>query len=200
MHVKGSAVTAGKVYRGPSFAEHVYTAVPGDTLASIAQRFGVSVASLRAENEFSKHVVSAQAGQKIYLPDGYRDRNAPAEEHFARAYPPPGLVVTRRYPAAVAPAALYPVAGRGRAQRSAASAPDARVSIDAQISQMGGGRFQWPMRGTVLSRLPGSGPAASNNDGRQYPGRRGIPGPGAAAPMARWPMPAIKCPASATLC
>ena len=75
---------AGQVYHGPSFAEHFYTAVPGDTLASIAQRFGVSVASLRAENELSRRVLSVRSGQKIFLPDGYRDREAPAPDRSGR--------------------------------------------------------------------------------------------------------------------
>ena len=86
-HVKGSAVHVGQVYRGPSFAEHIYTAQPGDTLASIAARFGVSVASLRAENELSKRVLSVRSGQKVFLPDGYHDRDAPAAARSPAAKP-----------------------------------------------------------------------------------------------------------------
>ena len=48
-HIKGNAVRAGQVYHGPPATQHVYTAVVGDTVAGIAQRFGVSAERLRAE-------------------------------------------------------------------------------------------------------------------------------------------------------
>jgi murein DD-endopeptidase MepM/ murein hydrolase activator NlpD len=166
-NLKGNAVRPGQVLRGPGFAEHVYTAEAGDTLTSIAARFGVSVASLRAENELSKRVLSVRAGQKLYLPDGYHERNAPTEERTSRSYPQPYQPPSRSEDLTL-PAHPIPYAPQGGAQPppSAAqqAAPTTPALSDAQISQMGKGRFQWPLTGAVLSDFgPKSG--GQRNDG-----------------------------------
>ena len=168
-HVKGKAVHAGQTYRGPSFAEHAYTANAGDTLTSIAQRFGVSIASLRAENEMSKKVVSVRPGQKIFLPDGYRDREAPVAEHYPR-YPQPyqplrgdsGLPSGPR-PYTPPPSGSRPYVPPAGSQVPQTPAPTPNLS-DAQISQLGKGRFQWPLSGTILSDF-GPKPGGQRNDG-----------------------------------
>ena len=147
--VKGKAVRAGQVYHGPSFAEHAYTAVAGDTLLSIAQHFGVSIASLRAENEMSKKVMSVRPGQKVFLPDGYRD---PSEERPSRSYPQP-----------YQPSGPRPYVPPAGSQTPQSPAPTPTLS-DAQISQLGKGRFQWPLTGTVLSDF-GPKPGGQRNDG-----------------------------------
>ena len=174
-HVKGSAVHAGQVYRGPSFAEHIYTAMPGDTLASIAARFGVSVASLRAENELSKRVLSVRSGQKVFLPDGYHDREAPAPErsdrgdrsaHYPTVYPP-----GRGEPALPAHPIPYPV----DPQRSPETQqPVGSVLSDAQIQQLAKGRFQWPLTGAMLSDF-GLKPGGQRNDGINIQADAGAP-------------------------
>jgi murein DD-endopeptidase MepM/ murein hydrolase activator NlpD len=178
-HVKGSAVHAGQVYHGPSFAEHIYIAMPGDTLASIAQRFGVSVASLRAENELSKRVISVRSGQKVFLPDGYHDRDAPASvrppersgsersAHYPTVYPSghgePGLPA---HPIPYAPSA--PSAGT-EAPQSVTPGPS-----DAQIQQLAKGRFQWPLTGSILSDF-GAKPGGQRNDGINIQAAAGAP-------------------------
>ncbi|MGZ3376697.1 MAG: LysM peptidoglycan-binding domain-containing protein [Phenylobacterium sp.] len=173
-HVKGSAVHAGHVYRGPSFAEHIYTAQPGDTLASIAARFSVSVASLRAENELSKRVLSVRSGQKIFLPDGYRDRDAPAtsrpserlgdrSEHYPTVYPP-----GRGEPALPA----HPIPYAGTPSAEAPQTPPG--PSDAQIQQLAKGRFQWPLTGTILSDF-GPKPGGQRNDGINIQADAGAP-------------------------
>ncbi|HEX3887494.1 MAG TPA: LysM peptidoglycan-binding domain-containing protein [Phenylobacterium sp.] len=182
-HVRGSAVRAGQVYHGPSFAEHIYTAQPGDTLASIAARFGVSVASLRAENELSKRVLSVRSGQKIYLPDGYRDREAPTpptrssdrsggdrSEHYPTVYPP-----GRGEPALPAhPIPYAPSAGTETPQ-----APTPGPS-DAQIQQLAKGRFLWPLTGAILSEF-GAKPGGQSNAGINIQADAGTPVRAAAA-------------------
>lgn len=161
-HVKGTTVRAGQVYRGPSFSEHVYTAASGDTLATIAQRFGVSVERLRARNHLSKKVHSVRAGQKVYLPEGYHDRSAPAEERPSRSYPQP----SGRSEAL--PSHPQPYLPPGQAPRPFVppiAPPEAAPGpTDAQISQMGRGRFQWPIHGDIVSDF---GPKAGGqrNDG-----------------------------------
>lgn len=161
-HLKGNAVRPGQVLRGPSFAEHIYTAQPGDTLASIARRFSVSVASLRAENELSRRVLSVKSGQKIFLPDGYRDREAPVEPRPTTRYPQP-YVPGAREPEPTLPTHPIPYAPPG-GQTPPAVTPPTPGPSDAQISQMGKGRFTWPITGTILSDF---GPKAGGqrNDG-----------------------------------
>ena len=132
----------------------------GDTLASIAQRFSVSIASLRAENELSKRVLSVKSGQKVFLPDGYRDRNAPAEFRPPTRYPQPYVPGGRDEP--TLPTHPIPYAPGG--QTPAPVAPSTPGPTDAQISQMGKGRFTWPITGAILSDF---GPKAGGqrNDG-----------------------------------
>jgi murein DD-endopeptidase MepM/ murein hydrolase activator NlpD len=178
-HVKGSAVHAGQVYHGPSFAEHIYTAQPGDTLASIAARFGVSVASLRAENELSKRVLSVRSGQKVFLPDGYRDREAPASmqapsrtpsdrgdraEHYPTVYPP-----GRGEPAL--PAHPIPYAPPPGVETPPSTMPG---PSDAQVQQMAKGRFQWPLTGMILSEF-GPKPGGQTNAGINIQADAGAP-------------------------
>ncbi|HXA40640.1 MAG TPA: LysM peptidoglycan-binding domain-containing protein [Phenylobacterium sp.] len=172
-HLKGNAVHAGQILHGPSFAEHIYTAQPGDTLASIAQRFSVSVASLRAENELSKRVLSVKSGQKVFLPDGYRDRNAPAEERPVTRYPQP--YVPGRGSELSLPAHPIPYAPPGgQAPSATPTAPSTPGPTDAQISQMGKGRFTWPLTGAILSDF---GPKAGGqrNDGIDIQADAGAP-------------------------
>ncbi|THD70340.1 LysM peptidoglycan-binding domain-containing protein [Phenylobacterium sp.] len=160
-HLKGNAVHAGQVLHGPSFAEHFYTAQPGDTLAGIAQRFGVSVASLRAENELSKRVLSVKSGQKVFLPEGYHDREAPVEARPPNRYPQPYVPGGREIPTLPAHPIPYAPAGGQTPQPAAPSTP---APTDAQISQMGKGRFTWPITGAILSEF-GPKPAGQHNDG-----------------------------------
>ncbi|THD59423.1 LysM peptidoglycan-binding domain-containing protein [Phenylobacterium sp.] len=167
-HLKGNAVRPGQVLRGPSFAEHVYTAEAGDTLANIAARFGVSIASLRAENDLSKRVLSVRAGQKLYLPDGYHDRSAPAEERPSRSYTqpyqPPSRGEDLTLPAHPIPYAPPPGGVPTPPSAAQPAAPTTPALSDAQVSQMAKGRFQWPLTGAILSDF---GPKAGGqrNDG-----------------------------------
>jgi murein DD-endopeptidase MepM/ murein hydrolase activator NlpD len=173
-HVKGNAVHAGQVYHGAAFAEHIYTAAPGDTVPSIAQRFGVSVASLRAENEMSKRVVSVRPGQKVYLPDGYRDRSAPSEERFTRGYPQPAMpsrgdTNLPSHPIPYAPGGTAPAQGP-----AAQTPPSTPGPTDAQISQLGKDRFTWPLTGTILSDF-GPKTGGQRNDGINIQADAGAP-------------------------
>jgi len=188
-HLRGNTVHAGQVLRGPSFTEHVYTAEAGDTLAGIAERFGVSVERLRAENDMSRRVRTVRPGQKIYLPDGYRDREggrsepAPAFERPARSYPsprnePPGPATTQipshpvPYGALNGPRAYVPPPSSSAPAASAQ--PNTPAPSDAQVSQMGKGRFQWPARGEILSDF-GVRAGGQHNDGIDIQAAAGSP-------------------------
>ena len=170
-HIRGNTVRAGQIYRGPSFAEHVYTAVAGDTLASIAERFGVSVARLRAENELSKRAFSVRPGQKVYLPDGYRDTGG-GEERPSRTYPRP-VEPTGQLPSRPQPYQPSGQTPRPYVPPSSPSSPAPTFS-DTQITQMGKGRFQWPLRGEILSEF-GPKTGGQNNAGVNIQANAGAP-------------------------
>ena len=181
-HVRGSAVRAGQVFRGPSFTEHVYTASAGDTLASIAQRFGVSVARLRSENELSRRARSVRSGQKIYLPDGYRDHNASPEPRPSRSVPQPyepsrGDTSLPSHPVPYQPSGQTPrpyVPPAGSHQAPAETPSNTPALSDAQISQLAKGRFQWPLMGAILSDF-GAKPGGQRNDGINIQAQAGAP-------------------------
>jgi murein DD-endopeptidase MepM/ murein hydrolase activator NlpD len=180
-HIKGKTIKAGQVYRGPSFAEHIYTAQAGETLASIAQRFSVSVENLRAENELSKRVISVRQGQKIYLPDGYRDRTTGYAGPASPAAPPPATDRSEHYPTvqrdgAGLPARPQPYQPGGRPYVAPSVMPQdtTPAPTDAQVSQAGKGKFQWPLRGDILSEF-GPKPGGQRNDGINIQASAGDP-------------------------
>ncbi len=167
-HLRGNAVKPGQVLRGPSFAEHVYVAEKGDTLASIAQRFGVSVASLRAENELSKKANSVRPGQKVYLPEGYHDPNAPSPPtRYAQPYPPSRGGEEPTMPAHPVPYSSLP--GAAQVQPPPMPGPS-----DDKISQLAKGRFVWPLTGTILKDF-GAKPGGQHNDGIDLKANTGDP-------------------------
>ncbi len=172
-HLKGTALTPGQVLKGPKFTEHAYIAQPGDTLALIAQRFSVSVDRLRIENDMPRRRTTVRPGQKVYLPDGYRDRGG---VRASEASEPPHIAPRPFEPSSQLPSRPQPYEPSGSTPRPyvppaatpmtpPAAAPNAPPApTDAQISQMGKGRFLWPLRGEILSDF-GVKPAGQRNDG-----------------------------------
>ncbi|HEY8003327.1 MAG TPA: LysM peptidoglycan-binding domain-containing protein [Phenylobacterium sp.] len=178
-HLKGSAVTPGQTLRGPKWTEHAYVAVAGDTLERIAERFSVSVDRLRIENDMSRRRASVRPGQKIYLPDGYRDRGPLRAGEAPRTEVRPSERPSRSYPRPAEPSSGLPPGPQpyqpsGAPSRTytppAPGTPPAGAPVatpgpsDAQVSQMGKGRFVWPLQGTILSDF-GVKPAGQRNDG-----------------------------------
>jgi murein DD-endopeptidase MepM/ murein hydrolase activator NlpD len=179
-HLKSKALSPGLVLKGPKFTEHAYVAGPGDTLVLIAQRFGVSVDRLRIENDMSRRAV-VRSGQKVYLPDGYRDRGAIRASLGAgtpvrppRDYPRPAEPVRDQSPQPPSHPQPYEPSGTtvrtyaplsGTPTTPTTPPPTAATApSDAQISQMGQGRFVWPLQGAILSDF-GAKPAGQRNDG-----------------------------------
>ncbi|WP_372786829.1 LysM peptidoglycan-binding domain-containing protein [Phenylobacterium sp.] len=169
-HLKGNNLQLGQALKGPSFTEHAYVAQPGDTLAQIAQRFSISVDRLRLENDMSRRRATVRPGQKIYLPDGYRDRGAlrgseppEAPRSYPRPVEPSAQLPSRPQPYQPSGAAPRPSSGTPGAAPAAAPS-SAPAPSDAQVSQMGRGRFVWPLKGEILSDF---GPLAGgqHNDG-----------------------------------
>ena len=183
--LKGTTIHAGQMLKGPRATAKAYVAASGDTLATVAERFGVTTARLRAENGLSR-TASIRAGQRLRLPAGYRDggpiRSAPGRE--PPTYPPARLPVPGPdYPVRTAPntdpqglpSAPQPYTGtaiprlpneqRGGGPNPPTAAPVAAPPpTDAQVSQMGRGKFTWPVRGQLLSDF-GPKPTGQKNDG-----------------------------------
>ncbi|HEV7386144.1 MAG TPA: LysM peptidoglycan-binding domain-containing protein [Phenylobacterium sp.] len=172
-HLKSTALTPGQVLKGPKFTEHAYIAQAGDTLALIAQRFGVSVERLRIENDMPPRRATVRPGQRVYLPDGYRDRGAVRESDISE---PPRINPRPFEPSSQLPSRPQPYQPSGATPRPytppsgvpmpppTATPNAAPTPTDAQISQLGKGRFLWPLQGNILSDF-GPKPAGQRNDG-----------------------------------
>ena len=182
-HLKSSDIHPGQTLKGPRSTAKAYVAGAGDTLADIARRFGVRPEALRAENGLSRRA-SIRPGQKVRLPDGYRDRGPLVTRVSEPAYEAPAPVrdeerptLTPRppLPSATLPSAPQPYTPPPGGTRPYVPAPpsgglppqaptQSAPLSDAQISQIGRGRFIWPLQGDVLSPF---GPKAGGqkNDG-----------------------------------
>jgi murein DD-endopeptidase MepM/ murein hydrolase activator NlpD len=168
--LKSNTIRKGQVLKGPKTTAHAYVAASGDTIAGIAKRFGVSPEALRAANGLKRSVLVARPGQKLRLPAGFHDRGsvtvttrvpAPATEAPPAYTPPP----RREEPAPALPSRPQPYSGGSRyTPPPVAPAPAAPSISDAQISQLGRGRFVWPVQGEIISSF-GAKPGGTRNDG-----------------------------------
>lgn len=186
----------GETIRGPGATAKAYVVGRGDTLAEIAQRFGVSVDKLRSTNGLRRGA-SVTPGRKLRLPAGYRDRGPIADSvqqpDAAPTNPRPTSVVQDppvsrpvETPAAGLPSAPLPYVPPPRpVRRPTPSTPPSSGPIDgapvasppasdSQITQMGAGRFEWPLRGEVLSSF-GSKGTGQRNDGVNIRANTGDP-------------------------
>ncbi|MFC3069597.1 LysM peptidoglycan-binding domain-containing protein [Phenylobacterium soli] len=197
--LKGSAIRPGQTLKGPRIYSKAYVARSGDTLAEVARRFGVSTEKLRAANGLSRRA-SIRSGQKLVLPEGWRDHGAspaprreeerpaaptvrprvytPPVEERPQVITPPERATTTITPApSSAPPAVTPrpyvppvVTPRPYSPPPATTngpplAPQAAAPpTDAQISELGRGRFQWPLKGQIISDF-GPKTAGQRNDG-----------------------------------
>ncbi|WP_395674185.1 LysM peptidoglycan-binding domain-containing protein, partial [Phenylobacterium sp.] len=107
--IEGSNIRPGQTLKGPSTAAKAYVVGSGDTLYAIARRFSVTAAALAEENDLSRNA-AIRAGQRLRLPEGFRDRGP--------------TVTTTQVPtgAASAPAALTPQPEPQRPSRPAPAA------------------------------------------------------------------------------
>ncbi|WP_374470155.1 LysM peptidoglycan-binding domain-containing protein [Phenylobacterium sp.] len=129
--ISGSNIRPGQTLKGPTTAAKAYIVGSGDTLFGIARRFSVTADALAEENDIGRNA-PLRVGQRLRLPEGFRDRGptvtttrvavegepavpappptrpapAPAAE---RPAPPP---VTRPTPSAEAPPATRTVTTR----------------------------------------------------------------------------------------
>jgi len=178
-HLKGNAIRPGQRLKGGKAAPstRVYVAATGDTLAGVAERFGVSVKALKAANGLKRRASTIRGGQRLHLPAGARDRGREALDRATVGYPRPAEPEAlpgrpQPYqPSPGTPTRIYPpVPGQAP---SVAPTPSGGPS-DAQISQMGRGRFSWPLTGDLISDF---GPLAGGqkNDGINIRAAAGAP-------------------------
>lgn len=170
----------GQVLKGPPKQVKAYVPVEGDTLASIGKRFNVSAKALAAANRM-KSGASVRPGKRLILPAGFRDkgplkeavRSAPSTPAYnpppynpPPERPAPTPVTPQPYtPPAYTPPA--PTPNRPPAptpNRPAAPTPTTGPLSDSQISSLGRGRFQWPLRGDIMSEFGPKG-TGQRNDG-----------------------------------
>ncbi len=196
--IKGNAISPGRVLKGPHASAKAYVAGAGDTLAGVAERFGVSVAALRAENGLSRRA-GVRPGQTMRLPAGYRDRGRGSASPDATApYTPPRYAPPRYTPPAAddnAPIRTQPddagLPSRPQPYNGVPTPPSRNSSTfsgappasgptaapppsDAQISQLGRGRFLWPIKGDILSDF-GPKTTGQRNDGVNIQASTGDP-------------------------
>lgn len=162
-----------------------YVVARGDTLATIAERFDVTVDKLRAANGLRRGAAVAP-GRKLRLPAGYHDtgplrvfepdqsrepapfRNPPGSGRTPRGGDAEGLP---NRPQPYVPPRPYPRPPSGPLTDAPTASP--QVS-DAQITQMGRGLFQWPIRGQVISSFGDKG-TSQRNDGLNIRANAGDP-------------------------
>lgn len=188
----------GQTLRGPGGSAKAYVVGRGDTLGEIARRFSVTEAELRSANGLRRGA-SVAPGRRLRLPAGYRDRGpltttTRAPEPVAQ---PPVTVTPRETPPAetppprpqVQPPVTRPptteLPDRPQPYRAPpGGVPGAPVATpqasDAQIMEMGRGRFEWPLRGELISGFGGRG-TGPRNDGLNIRATAGDPVRSAAA-------------------
>ena len=172
----------GQVLKGPAKQVKAYVPVEGDTLASIGKRFNVTAKALASANRM-KSGASVRPGKRLILPAGFRDKGPlketirsapttpaynpppynPPPERPAPERPTPTPVTPQPYtPPAYTPPAYTPPAPTPN--RPAAPTPTTGPLSDSQISSLGRGRFQWPLRGDIMSEFGPKG-TGQRNDG-----------------------------------
>jgi len=187
---KGQTLRLGQKIIGPASEQKAYVVQSGDTLAEIAKRFNVSVRSLAAENGL-RTSAAIKKGQKIRLPDGFRDKGplktttvtkpAASSNSYARVETPatsasgtpsspvPYTSTSPRPSAPVSAEPMTPPPSTARPIIESSAAP-----TEAEIIASGKGKFDWPLRGEIISDFGVKG-TGQRNDGVNIRAPQGAP-------------------------
>jgi murein DD-endopeptidase MepM/ murein hydrolase activator NlpD len=180
-------IRPGQVLKGPSSTTKAYVVASGDTLFAIARRFNVNGLAIADANDMELNDV-IRPGQRLLLPEGFRDTGpvtstvrvpvtratpvAPAPTAPA-ATPTPAPAPRPTPTPAPAPApAPRPATPAPAPSTPAPIVPSSRTPADAQVAQLGRGRFIWPLRGDILSSFGPKG-TGQRNDGVNIRARSG---------------------------
>lgn len=187
-------IRPGQVLRGPSSKTRAYVVASGDTLFAIARRFSVSGQAIADANQMQLADV-IRPGQRLLLPDGFRDtgpvtstvRVAVTRSPPAGVTPSPVVTPQAPAPAAAAPRPQVPTPASRPAPTQAPATPSpaplissSRTPADVQIAELGRGRFVWPLRGEIVTTFGPKG-TGKRNDGVNIRARAGEPVRSAAA-------------------
>jgi murein DD-endopeptidase MepM/ murein hydrolase activator NlpD len=161
-HLRSSHLRRGQTLHAPGGMVKAYVVAPSDTTYGIARRFGVTIEALRAANGMGRRG-TIHTGERLRLPSGWRDHGPGAGQPLPSeggAYNrPSGLPVTPvplPTPRTYTPPTTTP--GTGPAAAPTSSPPPS----DAQVSELGRGKFLWPLRGEIISDF---GPKAGSQEG-----------------------------------
>jgi murein DD-endopeptidase MepM/ murein hydrolase activator NlpD len=177
----------GDKLKGPPQTLKAYVVGQGDTLALIAKRFNVTPKALAAENDM-KPTAALKPGKKLTLPDGFKDKGpiketiktvtetpAPSTPYTAPPYTPPAYTPPQpqpQLPSQPRPYTPGPTTPRPGSSTPAVIPPSASELTESQISALGRGRFQWPLRGDIISDFGPKG-TGQRNDGINIRARAG---------------------------
>lgn len=177
-HLKRNAIRPGQTLKGPrTGTSRVYVAASGDTLAGVAERFGVSVKALKSANGMGRRA-GVRAGQRLHLPAGARDTGRSEVLDRATVGAPRGPLRGEVAPAL--PSRPQPYQPSGASPRTAipvvpsAPATPTPGPTDAQISQLGRGKFAWPLTGDIITEF-GATSTGQRNDGLNIRAAAGSP-------------------------
>ena len=165
-----------------------YVAQSGDTLASVARRFGVEAGELAQLNHISQRE-PLRPGERIGLPSSMHDRGPlrvsngeyaeasprqtyappPSYAHTPPDAPPPPSAshgLTAETPTQAPPTAIRstPPGGYVTQPPARTTAEAAAALSDTQVSQAAHGRFVWPLHGQIAAAFGPKG-LGQRNDG-----------------------------------
>lgn len=172
----------GDRLKGPPRTLKAYVIGSGDTLALVAKRFNVTPKALAAANDM-KTSAALRPGKKLTLPEGFKDKGpiketvrsvtetpAPSTPYTPPPQPQPQLPSQPR-PYTPSPTTPKP---QPAPSSPAVIPPSASELSESQISTLGRGRFQWPLRGEIISDFGPKG-TGQRNDGVNIRARAGDP-------------------------
>ena len=185
-------------------ARRYYVVKSGETLYSLARRFGVDASDLADANGLSekRHL---RSGQKLFMPSGAADSQAPPPRetfvprrptYLPPAYTPPSseqppassTAPTTQSPPASSGASQFeltpvrPLPPASQASPSPSTTPGGRPAIiqtspapsAAEVVAAGKGKFLWPAEGALISGY-GVKPDGQRNDGLNINANAGDP-------------------------
>jgi murein DD-endopeptidase MepM/ murein hydrolase activator NlpD len=180
--VSGVSAAENGAWPPPTF--YTVVARPGDSLASVAARYEVPVASVAKLNRISIHSRVA-AGQVLRIPAGLPGTR---EAVLAEA-------LDRTAPNYAPPPKSFGTVGSVRTPHMETPVPGRSANVDAQVADANDDvpsrRFAWPVRGPVISAF-GPGADGERNDGVNIAAMLGAPIHAAAAGTVTYAGDALK--------
>lgn len=138
----------------------VYTVQPGDTMYSLARRFGLELTELAAANEIdSPYTLSVD--QRIIIPGALAENVSEAQPAAALTT---GTIVAPATASDMAKSADAEMAARELGVMKAVAKEKAEADDAIVINKNSDSRFSWPLRGSIVENY-GRNDAGIRNDG-----------------------------------